>query len=96
MEQDYTLTDAKARLSTLLDQIEGGDEVIITRMGRPAASSPRRRAQPTPVAVPSVVAWLVVIAVSVAALRKPGPPWGSLMAASSSAVPTRSARPPGS
>lgn len=37
MERVHTLSEAKARLSAILDQIEQGDEVIITRMGRPVA-----------------------------------------------------------
>lgn len=41
------LAQAKARLSELLDKVEAGEEVIITRHGRPAArvlppSQPRR------------------------------------------------------
>jgi len=32
-----TLVDAKAHLSHLLDQVEAGDEVIITRRGQPVA-----------------------------------------------------------
>ena len=37
MERIHTLSEAKARLSAILDQIERGDEVVITRMGRPIA-----------------------------------------------------------
>jgi antitoxin (DNA-binding transcriptional repressor) of toxin-antitoxin stability system len=33
----YSLTEAKARLSKLLDQVEQGEEVIIVRNGRPVA-----------------------------------------------------------
>jgi prevent-host-death family protein len=32
-----TLVEAKARLSRLLDKVEGGEEVVITRHGRPVA-----------------------------------------------------------
>ena len=33
----YTLTEAKANLSKLLDQVENGEEVIIIRNGKPTA-----------------------------------------------------------
>lgn len=33
-----SLAQAKARLSELLDRVESGEEVIITRHGRPVAS----------------------------------------------------------
>ncbi len=32
-----TLADAKAHLSQLLDQVEAGEEVVITRRGHPVA-----------------------------------------------------------
>jgi len=32
-----TLVEAKTRLSELLDKVEAGEEVVITRHGRPAA-----------------------------------------------------------
>jgi len=32
-----SLAQAKARLSELLDQVEAGEEIIITRRGRPVA-----------------------------------------------------------
>lgn len=32
-----SLAEAKAQLSHLLDQVEAGDEVVITRRGRPVA-----------------------------------------------------------
>jgi prevent-host-death family protein len=32
-----TLVEAKTRLSELLDRVEAGEEVVITRHGRPAA-----------------------------------------------------------
>ena len=32
-----TLVEAKTRLSQLLDKVEAGEEVVITRHGRPAA-----------------------------------------------------------
>ncbi len=32
-----TLVEAKTRLSELLDKVAGGEEVVITRHGRPAA-----------------------------------------------------------
>jgi prevent-host-death family protein len=39
-----TLVEAKAHLSELLDKIEAGQEVVITRHGRPVAQmSPLRR-----------------------------------------------------
>ena len=33
----YSLTEAKAHLSKLLDQVEQGEEVIIVRNGKPVA-----------------------------------------------------------
>jgi len=32
------LAQAKARLSELLDQVEGGEEIVITRHGKPVAN----------------------------------------------------------
>ena len=32
-----SLVDAKARLSELLDKVESGEEIVITRFGRPVA-----------------------------------------------------------
>lgn len=32
-----TLVEAKTRLSELLDKVEAGEEIVITRHGRPAA-----------------------------------------------------------
>lgn len=32
-----TLADAQARLSSLVDQVEAGDEIVMTRRGRPVA-----------------------------------------------------------
>jgi len=32
-----TVADAKSRLSSLLDDVEAGEEVVITRRGRPVA-----------------------------------------------------------
>jgi prevent-host-death family protein len=37
MERIHSLSEAKARLSAIIDEIEKGDEVVITRMGRPVA-----------------------------------------------------------
>lgn len=37
MERVHSLSEVKARLSAIVDQIERGDEVVITRMGRPVA-----------------------------------------------------------
>jgi antitoxin (DNA-binding transcriptional repressor) of toxin-antitoxin stability system len=45
-----SLTEAKARLSELVDKVEAGEEVVITRRGRPVAHmrpTPRTR-QPLP------------------------------------------------
>jgi prevent-host-death family protein len=33
-----TLVEAKAHLSQLLDKVEGGEQVVITRHGRPVAN----------------------------------------------------------
>jgi prevent-host-death family protein len=35
--QTVTVAGAKARLSEILDRVEKGEEIIITRRGRPAA-----------------------------------------------------------
>ena len=40
------LADAKARLSEVIDEVEGGGEVVITRRGRPVARLVPER--PTP------------------------------------------------
>lgn len=37
MERTHTLSETKARSSAILGQVAQGDEVIITRMGRPVA-----------------------------------------------------------
>ncbi len=43
-----SLAQAKARLSALLDKVEAGEEVVITRHGRPVANMGpvRRQKQP--------------------------------------------------
>jgi prevent-host-death family protein len=45
-----TVVEAKARLSELLDKVEAGEEVLITRHGKPAAriapASPPKRPVP--------------------------------------------------
>jgi prevent-host-death family protein len=33
----FSVAEAKARLSALLDQVEAGEDVVITRHGRPVA-----------------------------------------------------------
>jgi antitoxin (DNA-binding transcriptional repressor) of toxin-antitoxin stability system len=38
-----SLADAKARLSALLDAVEAGEEVVITRRGQPVARIVRER-----------------------------------------------------
>lgn len=35
--RSMTLADAKARLSAVVDQVEAGEEVVITRRGKPVA-----------------------------------------------------------
>lgn len=37
MAQEYSTFDAKAKLSEILREVEKGEEVIITRHGRPVA-----------------------------------------------------------
>ena len=37
MDRTLTVTDARAALPAILDQVEAGDEVTITRHGRPIA-----------------------------------------------------------
>ncbi len=37
MEKILSLSEVKARLSAIVDEIEKGHEVVITRMGRPVA-----------------------------------------------------------
>jgi prevent-host-death family protein len=46
-----SLADAKARLSELVDRVEAGDSIEITRRGKPvariiAATGPRKRVDP--------------------------------------------------
>ena len=43
MSSQYTMSEARARLAQLLDEVERGVDVVITRHGRPAARlvSPR-------------------------------------------------------
>jgi prevent-host-death family protein len=45
-----SLAQAKARLSALLDKVEAGEEVVITRHGRPVANigPVTRKKQPLP------------------------------------------------
>ena len=45
---EVSLAEAKAHLSELLDRVERGEEVVITRRGKPVArvSGIRRRRQP--------------------------------------------------
>ncbi len=47
-----SLADAKAHLSALLDRIEAGEEVVITRRGKPVArlapEAPSTRRKPLP------------------------------------------------
>ena len=45
-----TLVEAKAHLSELLDKVEAGEEVVITRHGRPVAhlSAASRKKKPVP------------------------------------------------
>ena len=59
------LAHAKAHLSELLDKVEGGEEVVITRHGRPAA----RLESVSPLKEPLPVGEL-------AAFRARMPPWG--------------------
>ena len=40
------LAEAKAQLSALLDAVEAGEEVVITRRGQPVARVVRERPQP--------------------------------------------------
>lgn len=37
MSSQYTMSEARARLAQLLDEVERGVDVVITRHGRPAA-----------------------------------------------------------
>lgn len=48
MAREYSLRDAKARLSELIDQAARGEDIVITRRGRPVArlssvAAPRRQ-----------------------------------------------------
>lgn len=36
MTEEISLRDAKARLSELLDRVENGEEIVITRHGKPS------------------------------------------------------------
>lgn len=48
MESVLTLSDAKARFSEIVEQVVNGDEIIVTRMGRPVVRISRfvRSAEP--------------------------------------------------
>ncbi len=37
MDNNVSVADAKARLSEILDRVEAGEEVVITRRGKPVA-----------------------------------------------------------
>ena len=58
------ITEAKAHLNELLDSVESGEDVLVTRRGRVVAtiSAPQAPKKPLPVA-------------RLAALRKSMPPW---------------------
>lgn len=45
---EVSVTEAKAHLSELLDRVEQGEEIVITRRGRPVAkvSGVRRKREP--------------------------------------------------
>ena len=45
-----SVVDAKAQLSELLDKVEGGEDVVITRHGRPVArlSAASKKKKPVP------------------------------------------------
>lgn len=46
--RSVSLAAAKAGLSALLDAVEAGEEVVITRRGRPVARVIRESAEPRP------------------------------------------------
>lgn len=46
MMRRVPLAQAKAQLSALLDAVEGGEEVVITRRGRPVARVVREQPHP--------------------------------------------------
>lgn len=41
---EISITDAKAKLTDLVRKAEEGEEVILTRHGKPVARAPRRKA----------------------------------------------------
>lgn len=43
-----TLAETKSHLSAVVDQVVAGEEIVITRRGRPVARIIPERAQPTP------------------------------------------------
>ena len=43
MRREVTVAEAKAQLSSLLDAVEGGEPVVITRRGKPIAEMVPRR-----------------------------------------------------
>ncbi len=45
MSKDISLREAKAHLSKLLDRVEKGEEIIITRHGKPSAKMTSVKAQ---------------------------------------------------
>ena len=48
MESVLTLSDAKARFSEIVEKVMNGDEIIVTRMGRPVVRITRFTASAEP------------------------------------------------
>ncbi|MFN0302553.1 MAG: type II toxin-antitoxin system Phd/YefM family antitoxin [Burkholderiales bacterium] len=45
----YSVAEVKAHLSAILDAVASGEEIIITKRGRPVARILREREVPTPI-----------------------------------------------
>ena len=70
-----TLAYAVAHLAELLDKVEAGEEVLITREGRPAAHM-RQAVSPAEPLEDSVASRKPLDLEALAALRATLPPWG--------------------
>jgi prevent-host-death family protein len=59
MVREVTATEAKAKLLSLLDEVEHGEEVVITRRGRTIARLTPARGSKPPMGMFKGIAWTV-------------------------------------
>lgn len=52
-----SVAEAKAHLSELLNQVEAGEEIVITRRGQPIVRLISERKPPSPLPLPSLAAF---------------------------------------